>query len=310
MIDRINALRLGGLARWLLGGAATCAVLCASALPAAAATTCAGRYLLQCAEKLAIFNDNITWVHAAVLDVEPFEAQTSLPLGNRALRQFWSFETAAATARAELEYELSSEVIDANFEAVATRATLPSPVVPSTGVIDRRTALKLSTLMLAEQQEILNLEAMDDAMNRATAARYLRGRQDWVAWQEASAAGYAIHLAAAVLRVVNAQRTASAALIKKRLLFGVGSTDLSVAQRHVRQSGFAPVLSSAMARLGLQPALIAQARQGFLSARYGTESFSLTQFFSAPLVYAAERQFASALRHFAARIPAAGRPPS
>ncbi len=164
--------------------------------------------------------------------------------------------------------------------------------------------------MLAEQQEVLNLAAMDDAMNRATAARYLRGRQDWVAWQEASAAGYAIHAAAAVLRVIVAQRTAGAALSKKRLLFGVGSTDLSVAQRQVRHFGFAPVLSSAMSRLGLQPALIAQARQGFLSASYGSLSFSLTQFFSTSLVYTAERSFASALRHFAARTPAAGQPPS
>jgi hypothetical protein len=56
--------------------------------------------------------------------------------------------------------------------------------------------------------------------------------------------------------------------------------------------------------------LIAQARQGFISASYGSLSFSLTQFFSTSLVYTAERSFASALRHFAARIPAAGQPPS
>lgn len=287
-------------------------VACCSAAPAGAATSACqgGRYLLQCGEKLAIFNDNITWVHAAVLDVEPFEARTSLPLGNPALRHFWSFEAASATARAELEYELSSEISDQDFEGIVNRPTLPNPVVHPAGVIDRRTAAKLSRLMLAEQQEVLNLEAMDTAMNRATAARYLRGRQDWVAWQEASAAGYARRAAAAVLRVVKAQRPAAAALEGKHLLFGVGSTDLKVAQRHVRHRGFAPVLSAAMARLQLPSLLVIQARQGFVTANFGTLSFSLTQFFSAANVYAAERQFAAALRHFAARIPAVSKPPS
>ena len=309
MINRINVLRLGRLARWLLGGAPTCALLLAAAtVPPDARATCAGRSLLTCGEKVALYDDSVTWTLAYVRDVEPFEAPIPLGLRNPALGGFWRFEAATATARALFEVVIGNQETDQNFEATATRANLPAPSVRPSGVVDRQLAATLSRLMLAEQQEVLNLGGMATALNRATAAQIERSRPDWVAWQEATAAGFAVHAAAAIGRVARAQRSVASLLLAKRLVFGVGSVDLQVAQRAVRHHGFARPLAAIMRRLGLSELLIAYAQKGFVNGTFGAQSFSLTRELSAPTTSSYETALARSLRQFAAATPSAKRP--
>jgi hypothetical protein len=182
--------------------------------------------------------------------------------------------------------------------------------VKPVGVVNRRLATALNRLMLAEQQEVANLEGAATALNRATAAAIERARPDWVAWQEATAAGFAIDAAAAIGRVERAQRVASGLLARRQLLFGVNSADLAAAQRQVRKHGLARSLLSSMRQLDLNGILIAFAQKEFLAGSFGAESFSLTDELSAPSVISTERAFATALRHFADRIPHVGHPPS
>jgi hypothetical protein len=147
-------------------------------------------------------------------------------------------------------------------------------------------------------------------LNRATAARYLRGREDWVKWQLSAAAGFAAKTAASIAPIIKAERAAGKALARHKLLFGVGSEDLKLAQRQVRAHGFAPKLVAIMQQLGLTATDIALARHQFETTNFGNLSFSLTQELYLPQVIAGQRGFAAALRHLAARIPPAGEPPA
>jgi hypothetical protein len=314
MFHRINVLRLGCLApRGLAAAIAATAVILAAALGSApaGAATCPGRFLLSCSEKQALFPDAVTWQRGYVLDFEIFETKTSLPLWNRALNGFWRFEAATAAARGELEYGLASEVYDSDFEQLPSVPNLPLPSVRPWGVVNRKLARHMSWLMQAEQRYVLWLDAMDTAMNRATFARYNQTRKDWVAWQESSAAGYAIRAAAALGQVIKQQPVVARELIAKRLLFGVGVTDLKLSQRRVRRHGFARFLVRAMRRLGLTGPAIAHIQSHFVSIKpQGGFSFSLTGLLDSAPLLSKERAFQSTLREFAARIPPAGRPPS
>lgn len=284
--------------------------LLAASSGAAPAASCPGRVLLQCSEKLGVFGDDVLWAHEAVLDTELFETRTPLHLSNPSLAQFWRFEAATATARGLLEYLLGSEISDPNFEAIAPVAKLPKPSVHAHGFVSRGEAVTLTRLMVAEQREVLDLGAVDTAMNRATAARYERGRQDWVSWQEAAAAGFATRTAASIAPVIKAQRAVSKAFTKRRLLFGVGSEDLKLAQRNVRKHGLAPKLTAVMTALGLNTGELKIAKRTFLNTSFGQASFSLTQQLGAATAATKQKALAASLRHFANRVPPASKPPS
>ncbi len=267
--------------------------------------------LLQCSEKLGLYTDLVNSTRAFVLEVELFEAP-QVHVYNRSLAQFWRFEASAAAARLLYENVIGNEFTDLNFEQIATRAVLPAPVVHASGVVDRRTAALLTSLMRAEQSEVLNLAALTTSLDRATFATYLRGRGDWTTWQESAGAGFALRAAAAIGRVIKAQRAVTAALVRKHRLFGVGSLDLKLAKRAVRQHGLARPLVAAMRHLGLNDAAIALCAKSFRQAQttFGVLSYNVSQVLSQSDAIAGERGFASALRHFAARIPPTSKPPS
>lgn len=280
----------------------------ASSVPAQ--TACGGRALLTCDEKNQSFPDAVNWSHGFVLDGELFETPLATRIHTAALKQFWLFETATAAARAEYEFGLSSELTDIDFEDVVRPPALPRPVVHRGRVVDRRLASQLSALMQAEQAEVLGLYGLDVSMNRATEARYERGRDDWVRWQEAEAAGYARRTEAAITSVIRAERQVSRSLIRRKLLFGVGSADLNFARRTVRHHGLARPLVALLHTFGFDNSLVLHSAQFFRQTTFGPLSFSLSQFLAGPSVLAGESGFRAALSHFAARIPAAQRPPS
>jgi hypothetical protein len=303
-----------------LCGAAAAASLAAgvAAVPAGGASVpssgpsahvaCAGRGLLQCSEKAALFTDFTKWTNAFVLDAELFEAP-HVHVYNSALVQFWRYETSSAAARSVFEGLLFNETVqDLNFEEIAVPAVLPTPVVRRSGIIDRRTAGAMSALMQAEQNEIINLQALDTSMDRAGTAYYMRGRQDWVKWQQAAAAGFASRAAGAIGNVIRWQRVVTAALMRRNRPFGVGSTDLKLAQRQVRQHGFVRPLVTIMQQLGVGSAIPVLQRE-FQNASFQTLSFNVSQVLSDSAVIASQRAFADALRHYAARIPPASKPP-
>ncbi len=270
---------------------------------------CSGRRLLTCWEKSKAFADGVNWGNGFVLDVEPFEARLPLHLGNPALAGFWRFETSSAAARAAYEFELQYEIADPNFEQVTTPPALPPPSARRSGIVSRRLAATLTSLMRAEQREIVDLAAMNKALNRATEASYERGRSDWVAWQEAAAAHFASGAAAAIGNVIARQRAATRGFVRTRLFFGVGSEDLKLAHRAMRRHGLARSIRAMMQFFDLTPTMIDFLVKKFDRTSFGQSSFSLSQILSQSQVIAGERGFQAALRHFADRIPPASRPP-
>jgi hypothetical protein len=306
---------LGRGRRWLLvvATAGVCAALASAAAgvqPPARVAACQGRYLLQCSEKVAAFNDYFIATTTAVLDDELVETKAPLHLSDPALGQFWRFEASAATACSLLSFEFGNEISDPNFEAIAPVVQLPKVSVKPDRVVDRRLAATLTRLMQAAQQEVVDLQALDIAMNRATAARYQRSREDWVKWQEAAAAGFASRTASALGRVTKGELAAAKAFARHKLLFGVGPVDLKLAQQTVRKHGFTAKLVATMRSLGMDGAAISLAEQGFRKANPGQQSFSLTDELRSAAVIKEQRAFASSLRGFAKRIPPAGKPPS
>jgi hypothetical protein len=312
MIYRISVLRCRRAVRMLLAAVAalSCALLELPQSRAATQSSCSGRSLLQCSEITAMYNDSVNWTLSFVRDFELFETRIPVGLHNPALSQFWHFEAASAAARALTETVLGNQDVDPNFEQISSRPALPTPLVKPSGVVNRRLATALTRLMLAEEQEVANLEGAATALNRATAAAIERSRPHWVAWQKSAAADFAIHAAAAIGRVERAQRTATRLLAQRRLLFGVGSADLAAAQRQVRRHGLARSLVSSMRALDVDKILIAYAAKGFVAGSFGAQSFSLTAELSTHSVMSTEKALATSLRHFAARIPSAGRPPA
>ncbi len=309
MTHRLCKPAAGRRATRLVMSAIACAAIALTA-PSMALAGCAGRRLLTCKEKQQVFADTLAWTDAYVLDFELFETNTTLPLSNPALRGFWTFEASTAAARSTLDFELGDQLTDSNFEQVAPPAKLAAPSVKPHGTVTRGMARDLSRLMLAEQQEVLNLEALDTAMNRATYASFLSSRADWLRWQLAAAAGFAHHAEAAVGRVISAQRIVTHDLVARKLLYGVGSVDLKLAQSRVKHHGLAHSLVATMTHLGLIPGVITLIQNGFVHRSAKKLSFSLTQLLSSSFVIGDERMLITALRHFMARTPRAGRPPS
>ncbi|MEA2145571.1 MAG: hypothetical protein QOD66_3834 [Solirubrobacteraceae bacterium] len=245
-----------------------------------------------------------------MLDLELFETSLPLHLNNPALARFWRFETATAGARSVYEYVFQNTVTDDNFEAIATVPSLPQPGVRAHGIVGRRIAGALSALMRAEQSEVLNLQALDTSLNRATTASLTRGRSDWVKWQMATAARFASRTARAITRVIAGQRSVTRTLGRQGLLFGVGAVDLKLGQRHIRKYGLAPSVHATMQSIGMDALTIAFCVNSFETASFGQLSFSLTRFLGSSGTIAGERGFRAALSGFAARVPAASKPPS
>lgn len=311
MPHAIGAKRIGREIALLL---ACAAVSCCLASPADALVThakgCSGRTLLSCSEKLADYNDSVTWTFSFARDFELFETRIPVGLHNPALAQFWRFESASAAARALFEFEIGNQDVDSDFEVAVTRPVLRVTTVKPTGVVDRTLATALNRLMETEAQEVANLGAAALALDRATDAQVEGNRPDWVAWQESSAAGFALGAGRAIGRVVTAERSVTRLFAERRLRFGVGSADLTAAQRTVRKHGLARRLMQTMQSLGMTEVLIAYAQSEFLKGNFGPQTFSLAGELSAQSVTSTERAFGSALRHFAARIPRVRRPPA
>lgn len=287
---------------------ALAAGLAVGAAPAAAA--CSGRSLLTCAEKQQTSGDVLISTYAFRLDSVPFETRTPLRLSDRGLRAFWAFETSAAAARSMYELLLVLQGTDPDFESIATVTRLPVPTVPRSRAVGRPLARILERLMRAEQDEIGALQGLVVSMDRATEASAGRGRSDWMRWQLAAAASFASRAGRALGRVISAQRTASHALLRRRLRFGIGSVDVRLARRQVRRHGLARTLKSAMAALAMSPDLIAACANELRGTAPPGVSINLSQLLASATTVQAERAFQGALTHFAARTPRASRPPS
>jgi hypothetical protein len=302
------------LTRWLALGCLSLAVTAVSAGSAGAAATkpCQkGRTVLQCGEKIGLYDDSLGASVGGFGDLVLFETKLPLPIGNPALSQFWLYQCATSIARSEFEAAITNQETDENIEQIARRVSMAAPVVRASGVIDRRTAATLSRLLLAEQQQVLNLAGMATALNRATAALVTRTRADWARYQESAAGGFAIHAAAATQRMIADQRAAERALIAKKLLFGVGPVDLKKAQKTVkRQRAFVPNVNNLITRFGLALPQIGAAEAEFVIANFGPTSVSLSQYLTSSTLVGGERALIRALRHYAARIPHAGVPPT
>jgi hypothetical protein len=288
---------------------ATTLTLGAALVSASPAFACAGRAFLSCGEKTGLFADAIRWNHAFVLDTELFEAP-QVHVYNPALQTFWRYETSTAGARNLYESFLIEEfVADTNFENIAVPPVLRVPVIGRSGIIDRRTASTMTRLLQAEARELAFLQPLDTSLDRAQTAFFTRGRTDWVRWQLSAAAGYARKVANAIDSIIPLQRALTKALMKKHRPYGVGSTDLTLAQRRVRRQGFTPRLADVMKRLGLEGTIPILVRT-FVGADFRFLSFNVSQVLSQSDVIASERQFQSALRHFASRQKPASKPPS
>jgi hypothetical protein len=310
---RVNERRR--LASWLvlgclLLGAVSVSVGSASAGAAATKSCQKGRSLLQCNEKIGIYDDSYVASIGGFGDLVLFETKLPLPIGNSALSQFWRYQTATSIARLEFESSIINQETDENIEQISKLANLPAPVVRASGVVDRHTASALSALVRAEQQQVLNLAAMNTALNRATAALITRTRSDWLRYQESAAGGFAIHAAAATQRMIRFQQAAERALVAKNLLFGVGPVDLKLAQSAVKRArSFVPRIAALLTRFGIAPPVLGAAEAEFALANLGPTSVSLSQYLSSSTLIGGERDLIKALRHYAARIPHAGRPP-
>ena len=301
------------LRRRLVGYASCALVVGGFALSApaqsAAASTCAqGRTLLQCNEKIGLYNDSLTSLVGGYLGSELFAAHVPAHLSDPALAQFWSFQSAVGLTRGMYEFSLINQNANIDFEQVQPAAKLPPPVVKPDALVSRSLASAMSNLLRAEQTEVVNLVAMETALDRATAAALQRSRPDWVAYQQYVAAGFARRAAAVIPKVITRERLVSRALSATGMLFGVGPADQTVSQRWIRKHGFPGGIRQDTFTLGLTQFLLGVAKTEFLKATLGPTSYSLSQYIASSSVIATEHGAASSLQQFAARIPAVPRP--
>jgi hypothetical protein len=110
--------------------------------------------------------------------------------------------------------------------------------------------------------------------------------------------------------VIRAERAVAKAFSKHKLPFGVGAVDLKLAQRNVRKHGLARKLVAVLKSLGMNAGEVDIAQRTFLKTNFGQLSFSLTEQLGAAATAKKQRGFVGALRHFATRIPPAGKPPT
>jgi hypothetical protein len=266
-----------------------------------------GRSLLACSEKVGLYYDSVNSAIGGLGATELFQAPRPLHLSNPALAQFWRFEAASGITRYGFELGIASQSGDQNFEQVQPAASPPAPVVAPHGIVTRRMAGAMTRLMRAEQREDVNLVAMDVALNRATYALQA-SRSDWAHYQAYVAAGYARRAAAAIAGVIPAQRAVTKVLVRARLMFGVGGADQRAAQRYVRRHGFPSRIQQIMVSLGMDQITLAFVRYGFLHAKLGPVTYSMSRYLSSSSLIAKEKQCRGALRHFANRTPAVAQP--
>jgi hypothetical protein len=273
-----------------------------------AAASCApGRPELNCSERTALYYDAVNWAVGGFGSLDMFQAKRVLHLNNPALAQFWHFEAATAITRYEFEIGIGSQGNDGAYETPATAAHLRAPKIRPSGIVGRHTAFVLARLLAAEQQEVVNLVAMDVALNRATGAQ-ISGRPDWASYQTYSAAGLARRAAAAIGEVIPRQRAVTRALRALGLKFGVGPADTRAEQRYVRKHGFPAPVARIMLMLGNNAVTMTLAKSALVHAKPTTATYNMSQYLSSAGVIRNERNCARALVNFANGVSAAPRP--
>jgi hypothetical protein len=286
------------------------AVVCALVLwqPAAgAAATCTGRSELSCSVKTALYYDAVNWAVGGFGSLDLFAAPKTLHLSNPALAQFWRFEAATGITRYEFELGIGSQGNDGAYESVVTAAKLSAPVIKPSGIVSHHTASAMSSLLAAEQREIVNLVAADVALNRAFGAT-VAGRQDWANYQTYTAALLARRAARAIGQVIGWQRSVTRALLGAGLKFGVGPGDQHAEQRYVRKHGFPAAVKQIMLTLGNNGVTLALAKSAFVHAKASAMTFSLSKYLSSASVSGDEKKCAGALVSFANSVPSVPRP--
>jgi hypothetical protein len=269
---------------------------------AQARASCLGRPQLTCTLRAALYNDSVNSAIGGFAAVDLFEAPGPLHLSNPALAQFWHFEAATGITRYVYELAVGSQGNDLAFETIPQAMRLPAPRIKPSGIVNRRSATALSRLLSAEQQEIVNLLAMDIALNRATGAT-ISSRSDWATYQTYVAARFAREAAGAMNALVSRQRSVTAALLRAGLRFGVGEADQHAAQRHVRAHGWPRAIKQNLLTLGMSAAAVRLAKSAFLNGNVGATTFSLSRQLSSTSVVKDERKCARALLQFADRTP-------
>lgn len=274
---------------------------------AGASTDCSGRPALTCSERTALYDDALDSAIAGSGSLELFQAPGPERLSNPALAQFWRFEAAAGITGFEIELGIGSQGNDLSFEQVAVAARSPAPRIKASGIVKRHVARILSRLLGAEQQEIVNLVAMDVSLNRATGA-VIRGRQDWASYQTYQAAIFARRAANAIRLAISRQRAATKALLGAGLQFGIGAADQRAAQRYVRKHGWPAAIERIMLNLGMNSTTLLLAKTAFLHASLSGETYSMSHYLSSARVITEESRCATALQQFAAGVPSAPLP--
>jgi hypothetical protein len=286
------------------------AVVCALALwqpVAGAAASCPGRTQLSCSVRTAIYYDAVNWAIGGFASLDLFQAPKTLHLNNPALAQFWRFEAATGMTRYVFELGIGSQGNDGAYESVVTAAKPPAPVIKPSGIVSHHTASAMSRLLAAEQHEVVNLVAVDVALNRAFGAT-VAGRQDWADYQTYTAALLARRAAAAIGSVIPRQRAVTQALLGAGLKFGVGPADQRGEERAVRKHGFPAALQQIMTTLGNNSITLAVAKSAFVHATPTAMTYSLSKYLSSASVIADEKKCAGALVSFAKGVPSAARP--
>jgi len=285
-------------------------VVCALALwqpVAGAVASCPGRPQLSCSVRAAVYYDAVNWGVGGFGSLDLFQAPKTLHLNNPALAQFWRFEAATGITRYVFELGIGSQGNDGAYESVVTAAKPSPPVIKPSGIVGHHMASGLSSLLAAEQQEIVNLVAADVALNRATGAT-IAGRPDWASYQEYTAAVLARRAASAIGRVIPRQRAATRALLGAGLKFGVGPADQRAEQRYVHKHGFPAAVMQIMVTLGNNGVTLAFAKSTFLQAKPSTLTFSMSRYLSSASVIRDEKRCARALVSFANGVPSTPRP--
>lgn len=270
---------------------------------ASGASSCSGRPQLACSVKAALYNDSVNWGLEGFAGVDLFEARRPLHLNNPALAQFWRFEAATGITRYMFELAAGSQGNDLSFETVPQAAQLQAPVIKPSGIVGRRLAAALSALLGPEEQEIVNLIAMDTALNRATGAT-ISSRQDWANYQVYVASKFASKIAGAMNRLVSRQRAVTKALLRAGWHFGVGEADQRAAQRYVRRHGWPSAINKDMLALGMNSVTLSLAKNAFLHVSAGSTTFMLSTYLSSASVISEEKSCARALLQFAHQTPA------
>jgi hypothetical protein len=286
------------------------AVVCALVLwqpVAGAAASCTGRTELSCSEKTALYYDAVDWGLGGFGSLDLFAAPKTLHLNNSALAQFWNYEAATGMSRYVFELGIGSPGNDGAYESVVTAAKLPAPKINPSGIVNHHTAVALTRLVAAEQQEIVNLVGIDVALNRAFGAT-VAGRQDWAAYQTYTAALFARRAAAALGRVIPRQGAVSRALLGAGLKFGVGPVDQRAEQRLVRKHGFPAAVQQRLVALGNNGVTLALLKSAFVHAKPTAMTYSMSKYVSSPSVISKEKNCARALVSFANSVPSVPRP--